>query len=154
MGPTSCVGAVTALGAQRLQHGARAAEDQATMAMLARKRVCCDICPSSNVQLNVCESLASHPLPKLLAAGIPCSLNCDDSTLFGASIVEEYNLARTAIGLSDAELASCARYSLQHAGLMRRAELGAALSSADWQACNRLRRAEGLIAEWESGPSL
>jgi adenosine deaminase len=154
MGPTSCVGAVTALAAQRLQHGARAAEDHATMVMLARNRVCCDVCPSSNVQLNVCESLESHPLPKLLAAGVPCSLNCDDSTLFGASIVDEYNLARTAIGLSDAELALCARDSLQHSGLMRRAELGGALSAADWQACNRLRDAEVSIAAWESGPSL
>lgn len=154
MGPTSCVGAVKELGAHRLQHGVRAAESSAAMTLLARNRVCCDVCPSSNVQLNVCDSLESHPLPKLLAAGVPCSLNCDDSTLFGACIVDEYNVARTVMGLSDADLAQCARNSLRHSGLMRRAELGVALSDVDWQACRRLRDAQESIAAWESGSSL
>jgi hypothetical protein len=26
----------------------------------------------------------------LLAAGVPCSINCDDSLTFGATIVDEY----------------------------------------------------------------
>eukprot|EP01043_Picozoa_sp_COSAG02_P064409 COSAG02_NODE_9409_length_2226_cov_1.488011_3_plen_372_part_00 len=154
MGPMSCVGAVNALGAQRLQHGVRAAEDSAAMALLARNRVCCDVCPSSNVQLNVYDTLESHPLPKLMAAGVPCSLNCDDSTLFGASIVDEYSLARTSMGLSDAMLAQCARDSLEYSGLMCRAKLGGALSGADQQACSRLRDAEKSIAAWETGPLL
>ena len=96
------------------------------MALLARRGVCCDVCPTSNVLLNVagCGSLAEHPLPRLLAAGVPCSINCDDSLLFGPSIADEYRSAREAVGLSDAALAGCARASIEHSALAVRAARG------------------------------
>jgi adenosine deaminase len=65
-------------------------EDPAALRLLVERGVCCDVCPTSNVQLGVCRSLESHPLPELLRAGVQCSLNCDDSALFGASILDEY----------------------------------------------------------------
>eukprot|EP01052_Picozoa_sp_SAG31_P000231 SAG31_NODE_7_length_42755_cov_130.245728_27_plen_196_part_00 len=84
LGAESCVAAVQALGAARLLHGVRAVEDPATLQLLARRGICCDVCPTSNVLLNVegCPSLREHPLPILLAAGVPCSINCDVRALF------------------------------------------------------------------------
>jgi adenosine deaminase len=56
-------------------------------------------------------SLAEHPLPQLLAAGVRCSVNADDPLLFGSDLVAEYEVCRSVLGLSDEALADVARTS-------------------------------------------
>jgi adenosine deaminase len=108
--------ALLALGADRVQHGIRAVEDPALVELLADRGTCLDVCPSSNLLLAVVPSLAEHPLPALLDAGVACSLNADDPLLFGPGLLEEYELARTAMGLDDDALAAIARASITHSG--------------------------------------
>ncbi|HEU5150165.1 MAG TPA: adenosine deaminase [Iamia sp.] len=115
-GPERVRGALVALGADRIQHGVRAVEDPAVVELVADSGVCLDVCPSSNLLLAVVPSLDEHPLPALLAAGIPCSLNADDPLLFGPGLLEEYELARTGLGLDDEALAGIARASVTHSG--------------------------------------
>ena len=55
-GPDSVRGALDALGARRIQHGVRAAEDPALLERLAEEEVCLDVCPTSNVHLRVCRA--------------------------------------------------------------------------------------------------
>lgn len=124
LGADSCRGAVERLGAQRLQHGVRAVEDPATLALLHERQVCCDVCPTSNLRLGVVPSLEQHPLPALLKAGVPCTINVDDSLLFGSSLLEEYAAARDALGLSEQQLRDCARASLLYSGLLLRERRG------------------------------
>ena len=97
-------GALDYLGADRLGHGVLAAEDPALVDRLARDRVCLDVCPSSNLQLNVFSSIEDHPLPQFLDAGVPCSLGSDDPLLFGPDLVDEFTLCRDKMGLNDAQL--------------------------------------------------
>ena len=115
-GPASIVGALDALGADRIQHGVRALEDPALVARLAESGVCLDVCPSSNIALSVFPSLAEHPLPALLDAGVRCSINADDPLLFGPNVLEEYELCRSAFGFDDARLAYIARCSVTASG--------------------------------------
>lgn len=115
-GPERVRGALVALGADRIQHGIRAVEDPAVVELLADTGTCLDVCPTSNLLLAVVPSLDAHPLPALLAAGIPCSLNADDPLLFGPGLLEEYELARADLGLDDAALAAIARASITHSG--------------------------------------
>ena len=61
-------------------------------------------------------SIEEHPLPTLLAAGIRCSLNADDPLFFGAGLLDEYELCRARLGLSDEALASIARSSIDASG--------------------------------------
>ena len=75
--------------------------------MCARPRTCVS---------KVVPSIAEHPLPLLLEAGIPCSLNGDDPLFFGASLLEEYELSRDKLGLSDEQLAGVARASIEASG--------------------------------------
>merc|ERR1740129_777791 len=102
---------VDVIGAPRIGHGVLAAEDDELVAHLAQKRICLDICPTSNYLLRVVKSVAEHPLPRLLAAGVPCSIGPDDPLLFGCDLLDEYTVCRDEMGLSDAELAACARFS-------------------------------------------
>jgi adenosine deaminase len=115
-GPESVRGALDALGAQRIQHGVRSVEDANLVRRLADDGICLDVCPTSNVSLSVIASLPTHPLPELLDAGIPCSINADDPLLFGVGLLDEYVVCRDQLGLDDVVLASCARASIEHSG--------------------------------------
>jgi adenosine deaminase len=65
------------------------------------------------------KSLSDHPLPLLLQAGVRCTLNADDPLLFGAGLLEEYETARSALALTDPQLAETARVSVGSSGAPR-----------------------------------
>jgi adenosine deaminase len=115
-GPESVRGAIDVLGAHRIQHGVRAFEDPALVERLAAEEICLDVCPTSNILLSVIPDLESHPLRQLLDAGVRCSINADDPLLFGPGLLEEYQLCRTELALSDDHLAQAARSSLLASG--------------------------------------
>jgi adenosine deaminase len=107
---------VDLLGAHRIQHGVRSFEVPGLVEQLADQGVCLDVCPTSNIMLSVFPSLAEHPLPRLLEAGVRCSINADDPLLFGPSMLDEYELCRREFGLSDEQLADIARTSIECGG--------------------------------------
>lgn len=112
LGPPSVVEALNVLGADRIMHGVRAAEDPALVDRLAAVGTVLDVCPTSNLRLSVYRSWSEHPLPTLLRAGVRCSLNADDPLLFETDLLGEYRHAAGDLGLRDAELAGVARASL------------------------------------------
>jgi aminodeoxyfutalosine deaminase len=92
-GPASIRGALDALGADRLRHGIRAVEDPGLVRELADRGIVCDVCPVSNVRLRAVPSLDAHPLPRLLAAGVPCSISTDDPAMFATDLSRDYEAA-------------------------------------------------------------
>jgi adenosine deaminase len=117
LGPASIRGALDALHPDRLGHGVRATDDPALLERLVADDVCCDVCPTSNLRLGLYPSVEEHPLATLLAAGVPVTLNGDDPLMFGASLVDEYELARVGLGLDDAALARIASTSIERSGM-------------------------------------
>jgi adenosine deaminase len=115
-GPASVAGAIDQLGAHRILHGVLAVHDPWLVERLARERICLDVCPSSNLMLNVFPSVQSHPLPALLKAGVSCDLGSDDPLLFGPNLLDEFVLCREEMGLSDEQLARMARTSFEYSG--------------------------------------
>jgi adenosine deaminase len=95
--------AIDACGAARIGHGLAAAGDPALLAELARRRVFVELCPRSNVATGALPSLSAHPLRAFLDAGVPCSLNTDDRTLFGLDLRGEYAAASAHLGLTPAD---------------------------------------------------
>jgi aminodeoxyfutalosine deaminase len=93
VGPASIRGALDALGADRIRHGIRAVEDASLLEELAERRVVLDVTPISNLRTGVVGSLAEHPLPELLAAGIPCTVSTDDPEMFDTDLTREYEAA-------------------------------------------------------------
>ncbi len=92
-GPASVRGALDVLHADRLRHGVRAVEDPALLAEIAARGVVCDVTPTSNVLLGVVPSLAAHPLPRMLAAGVKCSISSDDPVLMDTSLSRDCAVA-------------------------------------------------------------
>jgi aminodeoxyfutalosine deaminase len=52
------------------------------------------VCPISNLRTGVVPSLAEHPLPRLVAAGVACSVSTDDPAMFGTDLSADYTAAR------------------------------------------------------------
>ncbi len=90
VGPESIWPALEDLKAVRLGHGVRCLEDPALVAVLRDRQIPLEVCPSSNVLLGVCDSLESHPLPRLLDAGLYITLNTDDPPMFNTTLIDEY----------------------------------------------------------------
>ena len=108
-GPGEVWAAVRELGAERIGHGIAAAADAGLMAYLARHQVTLEVCPTSNICTGAVPSLARHPLPALLAAGVPVALSTDDPGMFHTDLNAEYLACHRAFGLGPAELAELAR---------------------------------------------
>jgi len=109
VGPAEVWAAVRELGAERIGHGIGAAADPALLAHLAGHGITLEVCPTSNVRTGAVPSLAEHPLPTLLAAGVPVTLATDDPGMFHTSLNNEYLRCRQAFGLTAADLAELAR---------------------------------------------
>src|SRR5690606_9909311 len=110
-GPAHARVCVEELGAGRLGHGVRLAEDTTLLADVVRRGVALEVCPTSNVSLGVYSDLTSVPLPTLLDAGATIALGADDPLLFGSRLAAQYATMRAAHDLDDATLAHLARSS-------------------------------------------
>jgi aminodeoxyfutalosine deaminase len=84
---------VDALAPRRIRHGIRALEDRTLLERLVEARIVLDVCLTSNLRTGVVPSLRLHPLPRLLEAGVLCSISTDDPALFGTDLSKEYALA-------------------------------------------------------------
>jgi aminodeoxyfutalosine deaminase len=98
-GAASVQGALEALQADRLRHGIRAVEDAGLVAEIAGRGTVLDVCPLSNLRTGAVASLAEHPLPQLVAAGVRCSISTDDPAMFDTDLGRDYEAA-TSFGLS------------------------------------------------------
>ncbi|TVT45968.1 adenosine deaminase [Amycolatopsis rhizosphaerae] len=108
-GSDEVLSALTELGADRIGHGIASADDPRLLARLAERGVPLEVCPTSNLRTNAVRSWAEHPLPRLLAAGVPVTLGTDDPGMFGTTLNREYLLCATHLGLTATGLAALAR---------------------------------------------
>jgi aminodeoxyfutalosine deaminase len=108
-GPETIWAALRDLGAERIGHGIAAVHDPELMAYLADNHVPLEVCPTSNVRTRAVPSIDEHPLPALVAAGVPVSINSDDPPMFGTTLEEEYAVAARLLDLDAAGVAGLAR---------------------------------------------
>jgi len=113
LGSDAVAETVAALSPDRLGHGVRSAEDPAVLADVVRRGITLEVCPGSNVAMGVYQLGADVPLVRLLDAGAQLALGADDPLLFGSRLADQYELARTDLGLSDEVLAELSRGSVR-----------------------------------------
>jgi adenosine deaminase len=116
--------AVLDLKARRIQHGVRAADDASVLALLAEREICCDVALTSNVCLTPFTDIRTHPIRRMMEAGVPLTLSTDDPPFFGTDLVREYRRAHEEALLSLQELwqinLNGLRFGLADVGLRRR----------------------------------
>ncbi|MFT4043430.1 MAG: adenosine deaminase [Gordonia sp. (in: high G+C Gram-positive bacteria)] len=111
-GPDSIRNALTHLGITRIDHGIASADDPALLAQLAADGTPLTVCPFSNVALKTVTDLATHPLPRLIDAGVAVTINSDDPAYFGGYVDDNFTAIAHEFGFADDALAALARNSV------------------------------------------
>jgi adenosine deaminase/aminodeoxyfutalosine deaminase len=108
-GPETIWDSLIHLGAERIGHGIAAVRDPRLLSHLAETGIALEVCPTSNVCTRSVPSLAEHPLPALVAAGVNVTINSDDPPMFSTTLNEEYLLAAQLLALDADGVADLAR---------------------------------------------
>jgi aminodeoxyfutalosine deaminase len=88
-GPASIIGALDHLHAERIGHGVRCLEDSELVARIRDTGTTLEVCPTSNVLLNVCSTIEEHPIRQLIDAGLRLTINTDDPGMFATNLTTE-----------------------------------------------------------------
>jgi len=92
--------AIRLLGAERIGHGLRAAEDPALLDFLLEHRIGLECCLTCNIQTSTVPDYASHPLRRFLELGLAATINTDDPGISGIDLDHELTRAAPAAGLT------------------------------------------------------
>lgn len=114
-GAFSVAEALDVVKPSRIGHGVRAIEDMDLVRRIADLGTVLEVCPGSNIALNVFPDFASHPLPRLKEAGVRVTISSDDPPFFHTSLKREYELAADAFGFSDAAIDEMTRTGIEAA---------------------------------------
>lgn len=109
--------AVEILGAERIGHGIHIIGDPGVMALVRRRNVALEVCPTSNWLCNSVPSTREHPVRRLMEAGVPVTINSDDPSLFGIDLCHEYELLHREHGFTREEFERCNEVAAAHSFL-------------------------------------
>lgn len=105
--------ALDLLHAERIDHGIAVVDDPELVARVVAEQVPFTVCPVSNVRLRAVPSLAEHPLPTMIEAGMLVSINSDDPPYFGAYVDDVDDAVTAAFGLTREQRAALAAASFR-----------------------------------------
>jgi adenosine deaminase len=100
--------AIEQLGVKRVQHGVRAVEDASVLQLARDQDVTFDVCPISNIKLAVFPDYQTHPLRRIMSAGVNCTISTDDPLVFNNSLTDEYLVLAEEMKFARGELAQVA----------------------------------------------
>lgn len=104
-GPENVWSAIRDLGAERIGHAVRAAEDEALLDHMAERGIGVEANLTSNVQTTTVPDYRSHPARRMLERGLKVSLNSDDPAISGITLAHEYRVAAPAAGFTPGQVA-------------------------------------------------
>ena len=99
----------------RIGHGVRSAEDPELMAFLKKEGIHLEVCPTSNVQTNVVETIKDHPADRIYRSGVSMSVNTDARTISNTTLTNEYELLQEEFDWGKAHFLKCNLEAIEHA---------------------------------------
>jgi adenosine deaminase len=114
-GPKNVLEAVIDFKADRIGHGVRSIESAEVVEMLRDRQILLELCLTSNVHTGVVSSVDTHPIRRLMDAGVPVSINTDDPAISAITLSGEYVEAVTKLGFTESELKAVNLKALDHA---------------------------------------
>lgn len=113
-GPPAYVSdALDLLGVERIDHGIRSMEDAELVARLVAEQVPLTVCPLSNVALRAVDTLAAHPIVRMLDEGLNVSVHSDDPAYFGGYLDDNATAIVETLGISRQQRARLAANSIR-----------------------------------------
>ncbi len=106
-GPDSVWETLKNLRPSRIGHGVRSIEDPALIEHLKRERIHLEVCPTSNVQIDLFDTYAYHPINAFYEEGLSVGVNTDTRMIANVTLAQEYEKLHTAFGWDEQHFLRC-----------------------------------------------
>jgi adenosine deaminase len=98
----------------RIGHGVKSAEDSTLLAFLKKENIHLEVCPTSNIQVNVFDIIENHPADKIYSAGVSMNINTDCRTISNVTLSGEYQLMATVFNWTKEHFLQCNLAAINH----------------------------------------
>lgn len=99
-GPDNVIEAIEGIGTIRIGHGIRSVEDSYALRLALENNVYFEICPTSNMQTGVVNSMDHHPLYDMQYVKANITINTDDPAISNTTLTDEYAFFVQGLGFS------------------------------------------------------
>lgn len=96
----------------RIGHGVRSIEDASLITHLRDQQIHLEVCPTCNVQINLFQTHADHPIQQLYEAGLSVGINTDSRAMTPVTLSEEYHKLQQTFGWNSEQFLRCNRNAL------------------------------------------
>ena len=96
-------------------HGVRSIEDPALLEHLRHHNNHLEICPTCNVQTDVCQTYSDHPISDIYDAGLSISVNTDTRAMTNITLNQEYEKLHRTFGWGKEQFLQCNLHALRAA---------------------------------------
>ncbi len=99
---------------RRIGHGVRSIEDTQLLEFIRNSDLHLEICPTSNIQVDVFNRIEDHPVDLLYSKKISLSINTDARTISDTTLEKEYRKLEKAFKWTPAHFKRCNFQALKH----------------------------------------
>lgn len=99
----------------RIGHGVRSTEDEKLLQFLKEKNIHLEVCPTSNIQVNVFDKIENHPADRIYNAGVSMSINTDCRAITPVTLNSEYDLMTNTFNWTKEHFLHCNLEAVKHA---------------------------------------
>ena len=114
-GPDSVWETLHGLAPSRIGHGVQSIKDPVLLDHLRQHQIHLEVCPSCNVQTDVYETYADHPIDALARAGLSVGVNTDTRGIGNITLSQEYAKLHRTFGWDTQDFFHCNRNALKAA---------------------------------------
>lgn len=116
----------------RIGHGVRSAEDEKLLDFLKNKNIHLEVCPTSNIQTNIYETIGQHAADKIYRYGVSMSINTDARTVTPTTLSREYSILEEIFNWNKEHYLKCSMEAVTHcfAGNQLKEELRSKIRTA------------------------
>ncbi len=115
MGPESVRETVKHFHPSRIGHGTRSAENDSLLEFLKKENIHLEVCPTSNIQTHVFNTIEEHSVNKIYGAGVSMSINTDSRMVTPATLTSEYSLLEKTFNWKKEHFMKCNLQAIEHA---------------------------------------
>jgi adenosine deaminase len=98
----------------RIGHGVRSAEDDKLLEFLKENNIHLEVCPTSNIQVNVFDKIEDHTANKIYNSGVSMSISTDCRTISNVKLTEEYYLMEQIFSWDKQHFKKCNLEAIEH----------------------------------------
>jgi adenosine deaminase len=114
-GPDSVWEILSQFRPSRIGHGVRSIEDPALIEHLRDHQIHLEVCPTCNIQTDIYDAYADHPIDKLYRLGLSIGVNSDARTMTNITLNQEYARLHQTFGWDTEEFLNCNKNALKAA---------------------------------------